>query len=501
MALQLEEKLNRINWARVRPGIGISKVSGSPYTNKELKKILQFLGEPSSGNKDQLLEKLQPYKEEAIKKGHKIRKVGDRAPSIYYGEPDGYVKKRMLTDPSIDHTKEKEYSTPTFQNKRSNFRSHYGIIRVHDKCGVQPSTNKLISLEIENYYPTISGEAILTYVARVSPEWTEKILWLRGRPYDSLYHQYDIHRYLEVFDNVKPFIPQLPPNENGYCIKEVSIPDVVGIDINTLSKRLIDAGYPKDWIKENLSQPQQVEVYTSEYIPYGLDQVLKYNPDNPRYLEPEDVRQLAFFLLEAVENFHYTGLVHKDLKPANIRLRTDDFSQDENPVVLIDFGITDAMGPRNWFFAQSVTPGYGSARRQEPSSYFGGTVLTDLEAIGHILLAFAIRPAPWIITLSKQQLLDFEDKQLETLKDPEHQYHFVYRYWQFLRSPEAEDQDEEIIDAYVTLRNMMSNDIHELRDLMSAIEDNHESPLLYKEGTETIDYGGPFRVLVTIVRP
>jgi eukaryotic-like serine/threonine-protein kinase len=84
--------------------------------------------------------------------------------------------------------------------------------------------------------------------------------------------------------------------------------------------------------------------------------------------------ELLARICEAVHHAHLRGLVHRDLKPDNLRL-----AEDGTPLVL-DFGIAAGLGQRN--AEVSGTPAYMSPEQLEPGATVD--VRTDVYALGVI---------------------------------------------------------------------------------------------------------------------
>jgi serine/threonine protein kinase len=66
----------------------------------------------------------------------------------------------------------------------------------------------------------------------------------------------------------------------------------------------------------------------SEYIEHSIEEYIKLN----EYPGKTPFSMICVQMIEAVEQMHNAGFIHKDIKPDNFRIR-------DNKVVLIDFGI------------------------------------------------------------------------------------------------------------------------------------------------------------------
>jgi serine/threonine protein kinase len=82
-------------------------------------------------------------------------------------------------------------------------------------------------------------------------------------------------------------------------------------------------------------------------------------------LAVDDASQIALELCEALAAVHDAGVVHRDVKPANIVLQMD--SRDRRSIKLIDFGIA-AFEPRSLARAETVMR---SGRGTEPGAILG----------------------------------------------------------------------------------------------------------------------------------
>lgn len=87
----------------------------------------------------------------------------------------------------------------------------------------------------------------------------------------------------------------------------------------------------------------------------SLDKVIKANPSG---LEKEKALEIIRQIVQAINYAHKLGMVHADLKPANI------FMCDDGRVKVLDFGIAQAIHEENRAFdahsLQALTPAYAS---------------------------------------------------------------------------------------------------------------------------------------------
>lgn len=83
--------------------------------------------------------------------------------------------------------------------------------------------------------------------------------------------------------------------------------------------------------------------FAMEYYCTDLGQVMgeNYEVEHPsRIIPPEDALEYIRQMLEGLRRLHFSGLVHRDVKPFNVMLT------DEDEVKLIDFGLSRKRGER-----------------------------------------------------------------------------------------------------------------------------------------------------------
>jgi uncharacterized RDD family membrane protein YckC len=87
---------------------------------------------------------------------------------------------------------------------------------------------------------------------------------------------------------------------------------------------------------------------------------------------------VALMVLDALESVHARGLLHLDVKPANIRVL------DNARIVLLDFGSArDAFRKGNGPYGDTFTPGYAATEQHHPEGTV--TAATDVYALGAML--------------------------------------------------------------------------------------------------------------------
>lgn len=134
-------------------------------------------------------------------------------------------------------------------------------------------------------------------------------------------------------------------------------------------------------------------VITFPFMPYELDQLLR-----KQMLSPKDARNHLRELFAALQHLHAKGIIHRDVKPSNILLKSP-----RGPAYLADFGIawspTDHSEPAEDKFTDVGTTAY-----RPPELLFGhksyGTKL-DMWAAGCI--------AAQLVSLSKAPLFEAGD--------------------------------------------------------------------------------------------
>ena len=123
--------------------------------------------------------------------------------------------------------------------------------------------------------------------------------------------------------------------------------------------------------------------YVMEYLDGGdlLHYVLRYGP-----LSEEDAVRLIINVAKAVSLLHDNHLLHLDIKPDNIVLKTDGETKNKFPV-LIDFGIAkhfDKSGkPTSHLVAKGASEGYAPMEQYAEISHFAPEI--DVYALGATL--------------------------------------------------------------------------------------------------------------------
>ncbi|MBI2709846.1 MAG: serine/threonine protein kinase [Actinobacteria bacterium] len=135
-----------------------------------------------------------------------------------------------------------------------------------------------------------------------------------------------------------------------------------------------------------LSHPAIVSVYDT-CSEGGIDAIvmelvrgttLRRHLDRRRRLDPDDVVAVGAQVAAALDHAHTAGIIHRDVKPANILL------SDEGRVLVTDFGIAKATEGADLTTERSML---GTAKYLAPEQVEGATVdaRTDVYALGVVL--------------------------------------------------------------------------------------------------------------------
>lgn len=105
-------------------------------------------------------------------------------------------------------------------------------------------------------------------------------------------------------------------------------------------------------------------------------------------LPTADVRRIALHLVDALRAVHQAGLVHSDVKPANVQLC------DDGRVVLMDFGIATAVDDEQTLSSEAMA---GSPAYMSPERARGDAVgpASDLFSLGATLFAAVEGKSPF----------------------------------------------------------------------------------------------------------
>ena len=138
--------------------------------------------------------------------------------------------------------------------------------------------------------------------------------------------------------------------------------------------------YNADFIVDG---PENNFVIAMEYLPKGLDTLLQ----EAHRLPTEGAVGIASQVLEALCYAHAKGIIHHDIKPANIRLTKRDYS-----VKIVDFGLSEELGTYSYAkgfstFAYMAPECYGEENRYDYQS--------ELWAVGVLLFKMLTGKLPF----------------------------------------------------------------------------------------------------------
>ncbi len=155
----------------------------------------------------------------------------------------------------------------------------------------------------------------------------------------------------------------------------------------------------KDEIKiaRRISHPNVVRIHdlgqlssqvfiSMEYVQgYTLEQILKY----AKKLRPLAAKHAAMHICEGLHAAHSAGVVHKDLKPANIIIELD------SSIKLMDFGIADIDSVISTSQSNAVVSGTAAYIAPEQAMGKGADERTDIYALGVLLMEMFIGQRPF----------------------------------------------------------------------------------------------------------
>lgn len=185
------------------------------------------------------------------------------------------------------------------------------------------------------------------------------------------------------------------------AVKEISLPDVRDVrdapeDAGERAQRIARArgearhaarlrGHPHVAAVHDVVMYEGLPWLVMEYVPDGVDLQTVLRRSGP--LPPARVARIGLAVLDALTAGHRIGILHRDVKPANILLAPDASGDPYARVLLTDYGITlqpESREPRHTATAIAGTPGYLAPERArgEPP-----TPAADLFSLGATLYA------------------------------------------------------------------------------------------------------------------
>jgi len=165
----------------------------------------------------------------------------------------------------------------------------------------------------------------------------------------------------------------------------------------------------KDEIKiaRRISHPNVVRIHdlgqlsnkvfiSMEYVQgYTLEQILKY----AKKLRPLAAKHAAIHICEGLQAAHDAGVVHKDLKPANIIVELD------SSIKLMDFGIADIDSVISSSQSSDVISGTAAYIAPEQAMGKGSDERTDIYSLGILLMEMFIGQRPFYGTNDEELMV------------------------------------------------------------------------------------------------
>lgn len=112
-------------------------------------------------------------------------------------------------------------------------------------------------------------------------------------------------------------------------------------------------------------------------MPYYQGQPLHHLLESEGTLSPNEARDLLLPLMEALEYIHAQGIIHQDIKPANI------YMTDSSGPILLDFGVAAAHGGESQDQPKLGSAGYAAPEQSDSDGRIGPW--TDIYAVAATL--------------------------------------------------------------------------------------------------------------------
>ena len=112
-------------------------------------------------------------------------------------------------------------------------------------------------------------------------------------------------------------------------------------------------------------------------MPYYNGQPLHHLLESTGTLSPDDARALLLPIMEGLEYIHAQGIIHQDIKPANI------YMTESSGPILLDFGVAAADAQRSPGDTRLGSAGYAAPEQSDPDGRIGPW--TDIYALAATL--------------------------------------------------------------------------------------------------------------------
>lgn len=138
-------------------------------------------------------------------------------------------------------------------------------------------------------------------------------------------------------------------------------------------------------------------------------------------LPPYDIQAIFVRLCFALSYAHQSGVVHRDIKPGNIMLRTDVPFGDEGCVKILDFGLAKVMNTLNVDLESLTKTGdvVGSPLYMSPEQCSGAPLdhRSDIYSLGCVLFESLTGTPPLVGTNSLRTMMLHQTARVPTLKE------------------------------------------------------------------------------------